>query len=228
MGCLPQWQVVAAPARSAALAVRSGVRQGWRGTRMASADAACGDLLYNWRWYVRGAIGARRQCGLSREGAFFSMAYSVTEFVSDVDTALNERGVSMETSWSLGPKLQQLVSEGGDLTLQGEASSGSSGLGGRILHVDADKRFRPGGRALRIRRADAGSRPPPVGSGVRHFGQRAVHGVDQGRRRKRPREGGPAGADRSPHRAWRHWLLVRRAPATSTGSGRREASLPAW
>ena len=70
------------------------------------------------------------------------MAYSVTEFVSDVDTALNERGVSMETSWSLGPKLQQLVAEGGDLTLQGEASSGSSGLGGRILHVDADKRFR--------------------------------------------------------------------------------------
>ena len=70
------------------------------------------------------------------------MSYSVSDFVSDVDVALNEKGVSMETIWSLGPKLQQLVSEGGDLTLQGEASSGSSGLGGRILHVDPDKRFR--------------------------------------------------------------------------------------
>ncbi len=70
------------------------------------------------------------------------MSYSVSDFVSDVDVALNERGVSMETIWSLGPKLQQLVAEGGDLTSQGEASSGSTGLGGRILHVDSDKRFR--------------------------------------------------------------------------------------
>ena len=70
------------------------------------------------------------------------MAYSVANFVSDVDRALNEQGVSMETSWTLGPKLQRLVAEGGDLTVQGEASPGSSGLAGRILHVDPDKRFR--------------------------------------------------------------------------------------
>ena len=70
------------------------------------------------------------------------MAYSVADFVSEVDAAINEQGVSREMIMSLGPKLQQLVAEGGDLTVQGEASAGSSGLGGRILHVDPDKRFR--------------------------------------------------------------------------------------
>ncbi|MGH2543490.1 MAG: hypothetical protein ACRDIB_11855, partial [Ardenticatenaceae bacterium] len=39
-------------------------------------------------------------------------------------------------------KLQGLVFEGGDLTLQGQPSTGSSGLGGRILHVDPQKRYR--------------------------------------------------------------------------------------
>ena len=70
------------------------------------------------------------------------MAYSVTEFVSDVDTAINKEGVTPDMIWSLGPKLQRLVAEGGDLTTQGEDSAGSSGLGGRILHVDPGKRFR--------------------------------------------------------------------------------------
>ncbi len=70
------------------------------------------------------------------------MAYSVAEFVSDVDCALTDKGETMEMVWSLGANLQRLVAEGGDLTLQGEPSSGSSGLGGRILHTDPDKRFR--------------------------------------------------------------------------------------
>ncbi len=44
--------------------------------------------------------------------------------------------------WTLGPLLQKLVAEGGDLTLQGEGTSGSSGLSGRNLHVDPAGRFR--------------------------------------------------------------------------------------
>ena len=70
------------------------------------------------------------------------MSYSVAEFVSDVKRTLEEKGETMEAVWSLGPPLQRLVAEGGDLTLQGQPSSGSSGLGGRVLHVDADGRFR--------------------------------------------------------------------------------------
>ena len=48
----------------------------------------------------------------------------------------------MEAVWSMGPLLQRLVSEGGDLTLQGEPSTGGSGLAGRVLHADPDHRFR--------------------------------------------------------------------------------------
>ena len=70
------------------------------------------------------------------------MTYSVAEFVGDVDNILRSRGDGMETVWTIGPLLQRLVAEGGDLTLQGEPSSGSSGLAGRVLHVDPDQRFR--------------------------------------------------------------------------------------
>ena len=70
------------------------------------------------------------------------MAYSVAEFVSDVNRVLNEQDGSMEAVWSMGPLLQRLVAEGGDLTLQGEPSSGSSGLSGRVIHVDTNGRFR--------------------------------------------------------------------------------------
>ena len=70
------------------------------------------------------------------------MAYSVAAFVSDVDAILKETGETMEGSWTMGPLLQRLVAEGGDLTLQGEPSSGSSGVPGRVLHVDPDTRFR--------------------------------------------------------------------------------------
>ena len=70
------------------------------------------------------------------------MAYSVQDFVRDVDRALTERGETVEAQWWLGPRLQRLVAEGGDLTLQGEPSGGSSGLAGRVLHVDPDGRFR--------------------------------------------------------------------------------------
>ena len=70
------------------------------------------------------------------------MSYSVSEFVSDVDGIVNDRGETMESVWSVGPLLQRLVAEGGDLTLQGKPSAGSSGLAGRILHVDPEGRFR--------------------------------------------------------------------------------------
>ena len=70
------------------------------------------------------------------------MTYSVTDFVTDVDRTLAEQGETMESIWSMGPLLQRLVAEGGDLTTQGEPSTGSSGLGGRVLHVDSDGRFR--------------------------------------------------------------------------------------
>jgi predicted metal-dependent enzyme (double-stranded beta helix superfamily) len=70
------------------------------------------------------------------------MAYTVTNFVADVDRVLKEKGETIEMEWSLGPRLQRLVLEGGDLTLQGKPSTGSTGLGGRILHVDPAGRFR--------------------------------------------------------------------------------------
>jgi predicted metal-dependent enzyme (double-stranded beta helix superfamily) len=70
------------------------------------------------------------------------MSYSVGEFVSDVDATLEGKGETMETMRTLGPLLQKLVAEGGDLTLQGEGTSGSSGLPGRVLHVDPTGRFR--------------------------------------------------------------------------------------
>lgn len=70
------------------------------------------------------------------------MTYSVADFVSDMDRVLRGKGETMEAVWSMGPLLQRLVAEGGDLTLQGEPSSGSSGLPGRVLHVDTGGRFR--------------------------------------------------------------------------------------
>ena len=60
----------------------------------------------------------------------------------------------METVWTLGP----LVAEGGALTLQGERTVGSSGLGGRVLHVAPNGRFR-----LIVARF-ASSQPTPVHS----------------------------------------------------------------
>lgn len=70
------------------------------------------------------------------------MAYSVEEFVSDVDGVLKGEGATVESQWTMGPLLQRLVAEGGDLTLQGQPNAGTSGLAGRILHTDADGRFR--------------------------------------------------------------------------------------
>jgi len=70
------------------------------------------------------------------------MTYSVEAFVSDVDDVLEAMGETMESVWAIGPMLQRLVVQGDDLTIQGEASSGSSGLPGRVLHVDPESRFR--------------------------------------------------------------------------------------
>ena len=91
------------------------------------------------------------------------MVYSVAEFVSDVDRVLNDKGETMEAIWSMGPLLQRLVAEGGDLTAQGESASGSSGLAGRVLHVHPDGRFR-----LVVSRFASGQ-PTPVHS-HKHWG----------------------------------------------------------
>ena len=70
------------------------------------------------------------------------MQYTVTEFVTEVDGILGSQGEGVEAIWAMGPLLQRLVAEGGDLTVQGQPSAGSSGLAGRVLHVDAQGRFR--------------------------------------------------------------------------------------
>ena len=70
------------------------------------------------------------------------MAYSVTEFAKDVNWVLQKKGETVEAVWSMGPLLQRLVYEGGDLTTQGEPNTGSTGLPGRLLHIDPSGRFR--------------------------------------------------------------------------------------
>ena len=70
------------------------------------------------------------------------MEYLLEQFVEDVNSAIDECGVTVEMQWSLGTKLQRLVREGGDLTTQGAVSQGSTGLVGRILHEDPRGRFR--------------------------------------------------------------------------------------
>ncbi|MCH6572680.1 MAG: hypothetical protein IH809_03440 [Proteobacteria bacterium] len=70
------------------------------------------------------------------------MGYSVADFVSDVGAILRARGETVEAEWEIGPLLQRLVAEGGDLSQQGEAGTGSSGLPSRVLHVDPEGRFR--------------------------------------------------------------------------------------
>ena len=70
------------------------------------------------------------------------MEYLLEEFVEDVNSAIDECGVTVEMQWSLGTKIQRLVREGGDLTTQGAVSQGSTGLAGRIIHADPRERFR--------------------------------------------------------------------------------------
>lgn len=101
------------------------------------------------------------------------MTYSVAEFVSDVDRTLTEAGETMEAVWSMGPPLQRLVLEGGDLTVQGEPSSGSSGLGGRVLHVDPERRFR-----LVVARF-ASEQPTPVHSHKRWGLECGISGMER-------------------------------------------------
>ena len=50
------------------------------------------------------------------------MEYLLEQFVEDVNSAIDECGVTVEMQWSLGTKLQRLVREGGDLTTQGTVS----------------------------------------------------------------------------------------------------------
>ena len=84
------------------------------------------------------------------------MSYVLDDFVADVEHVVKKGCVSIEMQWSLGTKLQRLVCEGGDLTIQGTPTSGSSGLPGRILHEDSLSRFR-----LIVARFPAGE-PTPI------------------------------------------------------------------
>ncbi|SVA94203.1 uncharacterized protein METZ01_LOCUS147057 [marine metagenome] len=43
------------------------------------------------------------------------LEYLLAQFVEDVDSAIDQYGVTVEMQWSLGAKLQRLVQEGGDL-----------------------------------------------------------------------------------------------------------------
>ena len=56
------------------------------------------------------------------------MRYEVSDFVADIDRILDDRGATVEAIWEMGPRLQRLVAGGGDLTKEGEASVGSTGL----------------------------------------------------------------------------------------------------
>ena len=84
-----------------------------------------------------------------------------------------QMGETMETVWALGPKLQRLVAEGGDLTLQGQPSEGTSGLSGRLLHEDPDGRFR-----LVVARF-ASDEPTPVHSHTRWGLECAISGRER-------------------------------------------------
>ena len=70
------------------------------------------------------------------------MGYELSDFVADVDRILDARGPTVEAIWEMGPRLQKLVTEGCDLTEQGEPSVGSTGLAGRTLHVDPQGRYK--------------------------------------------------------------------------------------
>ena len=70
------------------------------------------------------------------------MGYELKDFVVEVDRILDDVGPTVEAIWEMRPRLQKLVAEGGDLTKQGEASVGSTGLPSRILHVDPQGRYK--------------------------------------------------------------------------------------
>jgi predicted metal-dependent enzyme (double-stranded beta helix superfamily) len=70
------------------------------------------------------------------------MLYLVAQFIADIDRVLADKGTTSEAIWQIGPLLQRLVAEGGDLTVQGTHSTNDAGIPGRVLHVDPDGRFR--------------------------------------------------------------------------------------
>jgi len=115
------------------------------------------------------------------------MGYSVEEFVSDVGMALPDGEVGAESVWALGALLQRLVAEGGDLTVQGEGNTGSSGLAGSVLHVDPEGRFR-----LIVARFAAGE-PTPVHSHARWGVECGISGRERFTVWHRVDDGGAAG-----------------------------------
>ena len=69
-------------------------------------------------------------------------SYTIEQFVAEVGRMLEARGETPETIHALGPLMQRLVHDGGDLWTQGEERHGSSGLESRLLYADPGGRFR--------------------------------------------------------------------------------------
>ncbi|MFQ5933693.1 MAG: hypothetical protein ACE5KI_03515 [Dehalococcoidia bacterium] len=115
------------------------------------------------------------------------MAYNIADFISNIDEILKEKGETVEAFWSIGPLLQKLVDEGGDLTRQGEASTGSTGLESRRLHTDPDGRFQ-----LVVARFPAGE-PTPVHSHYRWGVECGISGRERFTVWSRTDDGGESG-----------------------------------
>lgn len=67
--------------------------------------------------------------------------YTLDEFGEDVRRVLTKHGEAPEGILRLGPSLQRLAKEGGDLWPLGEPAQGSSGLPARTLYRDPHQRF---------------------------------------------------------------------------------------
>ncbi len=67
--------------------------------------------------------------------------YTVEQFVEDLRRILETEGEGYEAVWSIGPLMQRLAQEGGDLWQQGESRTGTAGMGGRLLHRDPENKF---------------------------------------------------------------------------------------
>lgn len=70
-----------------------------------------------------------------------TVGYTVEHFVEDLYRVLDTQGETLEAVLAIGPFLQRLAQEGGDLSEYGEPRMGNSGLPGRLLYRDPSNRF---------------------------------------------------------------------------------------
>ena len=147
--------------------------------------------------------------------------------MADVDRILDDRGPTVEAIWEMGPRLQRLVAEGGDLTKQGEASVGSTGLPSRILHVD------PQGRYKFVLASFPPGEPTPIHSHHRWGLECGVAGRERFTvwRRVSDDESGQAilyRLSRTITSSGETWVTGMTRRGTYTGNGPRETSRPPW